>query len=91
MAQIDVDPRMLREFAGKLKRFAAVIENHTTLLGSGLGRLSETWKDQEFEQFAREFKSSQRYLSKFVEETKKTAPLLERDAERIEDYQRTKL
>ncbi len=90
MAQIDVDPRSLREFAGKLKRFAATIEDHSARLGSSLGRVGESWRDHEFEDFAREFKSSQQHLKRFVEETKKTAPLLDRDAEMIEDYQRTK-
>jgi uncharacterized protein YukE len=90
MSQIHSDPEKLREFAGELKRFAAVVDEQMSALKSHLGRLGDTWRDQEFESFIHEFASAQNLLKNFVEETRRTAPLLERDAEALEDFQRLK-
>jgi len=56
-----------------------------------MGRLRETWKDQEYETFARQFVSTQELLKRLVQEIRKTAPLLERDAAAIEEYLRYRL
>jgi len=91
MAQAHVDPEKLRSFALQLKHFAAAVENGVGGLRNGMGRLRETWKDQEYETFARQFVSTQELLKRLVQEIRKTAPLLERDAAAIEEYLRYRL
>jgi uncharacterized protein YukE len=90
MAQVYVDPNKLRRFSKELAEFAGVVDDQMRGLKSHLGRLGETWRDQEFEAFVNQFSSVQQHLRKFTEETKRTAPLLERDAARIEDFFRDK-
>lgn len=86
MTQINVDPEKLREFAGKLKQFAVQVDEHTAAIKSNIDRLSDTWRDREFEHFVNEFALAQRYLSQFSEEARRTVPLLERDAEIIDEF-----
>lgn len=88
MPQVYVDPEKLRGFARQLKSFAKDVSNNVNRLGSQMGRLREGWRDQEYEKFARQFASAQKLLKRFVEETKKIVPLLEKDASVIEEYQR---
>jgi len=88
MAQAYVDPEKLRDFANQLKSFAGNIEHIMDLLKGAMGRLGESWRDQEYMKFAQQYMAAQQLLSRFVEETRKTAPLLERDAQAIEEYQR---
>ena len=88
MAQINVDPQKLREFAGRLNRFAAQVDEHTAAIKSNITRLGDTWRDQEFERFVNEFALAQHYLTQFSEEARRNVPLLERDAEKIEEFLR---
>jgi uncharacterized protein YukE len=88
MPQVYVDPAKLRSFAQQLKRFSTDMSSDINRLGSQLGRLREKWRDQEYDKFIRQFASAQNLLRRFVEETNKTVPLLEKDAIVIEEYQR---
>lgn len=90
MAQVYVDPHKLRNFSKELSEFASVVDDQMSGLKSFLGRLGETWRDQEFEAFVNQFSSVQQHLKKFAEETRRTAPLLQRDADRIEEFFRDK-
>lgn len=91
MQQVYVDPERLRDFARQLKDFVRVVENSRDSLRGQMGCLHETWRDQEYDKFAHRFNSTQELLRKFAEEAKRIAPLLERDADSIEEYQRYSL
>ena len=88
MPQVYVDPEKLRNFSRQLKIFAKDVSNDVSRLRSQMGRLREGWRDQEYEKFVRQFASAEKLLRRFVEETNKTIPLLEKDADIIEEYQR---
>jgi uncharacterized protein YukE len=90
MPQVHVDSRKLRSFSRELTDFASVVEDQMSGLKNSLGRLGETWRDQEFEAFINQLSLAQHHLSQFVEEAKRTAPLLERDATAIDDLNRLK-
>lgn len=90
MPQVYVDSQKLRTFAKELIDFANVVDEQMSGLKSNLGRLGETWRDREFESFVNQLSSAQHHLRKFGEETRRTAPLLERDAKAIDEYHETK-
>lgn len=90
-SQIHVDPEKLRSFASELKHFTDTVNHSVNTLKNNVSHLGESWRDDEFEKFKREFDSVQRYLTKFVEEAKNTTPQLERDANNIEEYLKLKL
>lgn len=85
-SQIQNDPDKLRSFATQLNRFAATSEEHLGRLKSAIGRLGQTWRDQEFDRFVQQFATAESRLKAFVEETKKVTPSLESDARKLEDY-----
>lgn len=90
MPQIYTDPEKLRQFSGDLERFAEIAHSHMEATKGRLGRLGDTWRDQEYEKFSHVFADAQKLLRKFVEETRRIAPLLQRDAEALEEYQKFK-
>ncbi len=85
-----VDPQKLRDFALSLKILAGFVEERVRELDGRLGRLGQSWRDQEFQKFRDQMRAARRRLSMFAEETKKVAPMLERDAQAAEAYQRIK-
>jgi uncharacterized protein YukE len=91
MSEIYSDPEKLRDFAQKLKSFADLVEGTMGDLNSRLGRLGDTWRDQEYDYFVNKFATIKKRLNRFVTETRNTAPLLERDAAALEEYRRVRL
>ncbi|WP_295438164.1 WXG100 family type VII secretion target [uncultured Thiodictyon sp.] len=89
MNDVYVDPEKLREFARVLKDFSQYAETSFANLNGQLGRLQDSWRDQEFEKFAAHVRKTQGRLKAFAKETAKTVPALERDAEIIEQYRKT--
>lgn len=85
MAQIHTDPEKMRRFAGNLKKFADTVNNEMSSMKGKLGRLGETWQDQQYEGFVEIFLKAEKMLKDFVNETQRTAPLIERDAAAIEE------
>jgi hypothetical protein len=86
MSQVYVDPQQLRAFASKLKSFAEFVDGQANSITTDLGRLGETWRDQEYDDFIEYFNRAKQMLRKFTEETNRTVPLLERDADLAEEY-----
>lgn len=86
MAQINANPERLREFAQQLKNFAEFIDSSVLDIHYKLGKLGETWEDQEFEEFVSEFSKAKLILQTFADESRATAPLLEKDAQAMEEY-----
>lgn len=88
MAQIHTDPEKMRKFAGDLKRFADTVSGEMSNIKGRLGRLGETWQDQQYESFVGIFARAEDMLRDFVRETQRSAPLIERDAAAIEEARR---
>ena len=88
MAQIHTDPEKMRKFAGDLKRFSDTVSGEMSGIRGRLGRLGETWQDQQYEAFVDVFVRAEEKLRDFVRETQRAAPLIERDAAAIEEARR---
>lgn len=86
MSQIHVDSARLREFALRLNYFAEFTESTLGTMKMEIGRLGDTWQDQEYEAFINQFQRTQRKLNKFATEVKSIVPLLQRDADAIDEY-----
>lgn len=86
MSQVHNDSDKLRAFASQLDGFSSVVDEHLTRLRAAMSRLSNSWRDQEFEEFVQEFSVTQERLKRFVAETKRTTPLLRRDADALDEY-----
>jgi len=86
MSQVHNDSERLRSFASQLDAFASEVDQHLTKLRSAISRLGNSWRDQEFEEFVNEFSVTQERVKRFVSETRKTAPLLKRDADALDEY-----
>jgi uncharacterized protein YukE len=86
MAQVHNDSDKLRAFASQLNAFGGTVDEHMNRLRAAIGRLGNSWRDQEFEEFVNEFFATQERVKRFVEETKRTTPLLKRDADALDEY-----
>jgi uncharacterized protein YukE len=86
MPQAIVDPEEIRRFARNLKKFNIEMQDRITVLGSQLGALGKTWRDQEHKKFAEEFEHHMKVISRFIEVTEEHIPFLLRKAEIIEQY-----
>lgn len=86
MSQVHNDSEQLRAFASQLDGFAGVVNEHLDRLRAAISRLGNSWRDQEFEEFVNEFSATQQRVKRFVEETKRTTPLLKRDADALDEY-----
>ncbi|MGC6441593.1 MAG: WXG100 family type VII secretion target [Rubripirellula sp.] len=86
MNQAIVDPEHLRQFASHLNRFAEEMKQQSTILGSQLNQLEQTWRDEQQRKFASEFAGQMQQLSKLVQATEEHIPYLLRKAEQIDAY-----
>jgi uncharacterized protein YukE len=87
MSQIIQDPAKLRSFCSELASNAAFWEAMLKDLENGMGRLGNSWRDDQYHAFKNEIYSVLRSIEKFSEDTKKTIDELNKDAERLEKYQ----
>ncbi len=86
MAQAIVDPEQLRQFAGLLRRYNQQLRDSTATLTQAMGRLSESWRDQEHNKFAEEFDEQVKQVQRLVERSEQHIPYLLKKAELIEQY-----
>jgi uncharacterized protein YukE len=86
MPKAIVDPADLRRFAQTLKHFNNELQAGMAALQGQFAGLSDTWRDQEHEKFAREFSDTMLVINRFVEAATHQIPFLLRKAERIEEY-----
>ena len=86
MSKAVVDPNELRRFAADLKKFNDDVQLQMARLGTGLGNLQQTWRDQEQAKFAEEFEQTMRSLQRFMKASEVYVPFLLRKADRIDDY-----
>jgi len=92
MAQkVYVEPERIRRFAGDLKGFRQKVSELTSQLQNNLSNLSDSWQDQEYENFAHAFMAAQQRLRRFADEVEQTLPKLEADAERADEITNVRL
>lgn len=91
MADIYVDPEKVKNFAVQLSQFSKFVDQSVDRLNSSMSKLGESWRDQEFQAFLRETQQTQQRLKNFVQETEKILPVLKKDAEAMEVYQRLQI
>lgn len=84
MSKVFVHPERLRNFARALKGFRADVNELTGQLNYNLNHLSDSWKDQEFDNFRQVFETAQQRLKHFSAEVEQTIPKLERHADNAE-------
>jgi len=86
MPQAHADPERIRGFANALWAFAQDTDARGGELSNQLGRLHESWRDQEYEIFCQHFQRTRQVLQAFSEEVKKVVPSLREDAEKLQEY-----
>jgi uncharacterized protein YukE len=86
MAQAIVDPIELRRFAHHLKLFSTELRDRLSALHGQMTGLSDTWRDQEYEKFTREFEQTMQMMEHFLETSDQHTVFLLRKAQRIEEY-----
>lgn len=84
--QAIADPEELERFAQELKQFTSQLDDSMKRLNSRFGRLSDTWRDQEHQKFARDYQQTMRVLTQFMHTADQQIPFLQRKAARIRDY-----
>ena len=86
--QAIVDPEALEQFARELKQFNAQLAQSSSRLRGALKKAGETWRDQEYQKFSREFDQTMRVLNQFTQSAERQVPFLLRKAQRARDYLR---
>jgi uncharacterized protein YukE len=66
MAQAIVNPQHVLQFAHTLKRYSSDVSSQTSDVNAKLHSLGETWRDQEYQKFAKEFETAIRAIKRFV-------------------------
>ncbi len=86
MSKAIVDPAEMRRFAADLHRFNTELQAQVSAMGSKMGSLNQTWKDQEQQKFQEEFENTMKVLVKFLRISEQHVPFLARKADRVEEY-----
>ena len=86
-----VDPEELRAFAYKLKSFSQFVEEQFDGLANAVGRLSDSWRDQEYQHFVDYFRRTNEKLRAFSAKTDEVVPQMLRDAEAAAEIHRSQL
>lgn len=84
--QAIADPEELERFAQELKQFNSQLGDSMGRLNGRFSRLSDTWRDQEHQKFAREYQQTMKVLTQFMRTADQQIPFLQRKAARIRDY-----
>lgn len=88
MQQIRQDPQKLRDFCNQLDSHATYWQTSIGELQNFLSRLSNSWQDEQFEEFGKEVTQLKTSLDEFATVTRTTVLELQQDAERLEEYLR---
>lgn len=83
-----VDPQKVRHFADDLQAVLNDYRRAMEMLEGQLGRLSASWRDDQFDTFAREVRTTRRILLEFVDEGMKARLVMLDDAELAEAAQK---
>ncbi len=86
MAQVIVDPQQVLQFAQTLKRYTSDVSGKTKDVHAKLRSLGGTWRDQEYQKFAKEFEAAIRAIKRFVTAGEGYHRYLVRKAEAAQAY-----
>ncbi len=86
--QVHADPQKLREFCDELDRCSAGWKNGMQALDLYIQRLGDSWRDDQFEQFAGEVRKLKQCLDTFSSDLEDMKINLSGDIENLETYQR---
>ena len=86
MSQVIANPEDLERFARELKKFNRQFLDCMRQLQAQFNRLSQTWRDQEHQKFAREFEQTMRTLYQFQRASNQYIPLLVKKAQKLREY-----
>lgn len=87
MQQVKQDPQKLRDFCDQLTGHASYWQGAITNLDAYMARLGHSWRDEQFNDFAKEVAKMKSSLDEFAKTTHTTVSELLKDAERLEQYQ----
>ena len=86
MVQAIADPQELRRFAANLRQFSNSLKEISGRARSQFGQLGNTWRDQEYQKFKREFDQTIAALNRFIPMAEQYAHYLNKKAEPLEAY-----
>ena len=86
MAEIYVDSEALRDFAAHLGQFKETLSESLQRSRTQIAGLGESWRDEQYDEFARLVSRTFPLVQKFVAEAERTIPRLQSDADRIDEY-----
>lgn len=90
-SEIYAKPEALRQFADGLAENASFYEASMRNLDAYIAQLGQSWRDQQFETFAREIRALHAVMNDFTRAAGKVRVTLLKDAEQLEIYQRIQL
>ena len=88
MRDVFTDPEKIRGFTHALRGYMSTTNDSISKIQMQLGRLGDTWQDQEYRRFVDEFRSTQALLSELNRVLESVIPRLAEDAERAEAIHR---
>jgi uncharacterized protein YukE len=86
MVQAIADPQELRRFSGNLRQFSNNLNEISRRAKSQFSQLGNTWRDQEYQKFKREFDQTMAALNRFIPMAEQYANHLAKKAEPLESY-----
>jgi len=85
---VHANPTEIRKFVAMLKRFNQDLANNKKILQGQFKQLGETWKDSKHKLYAEQFTQLMKQLDNFILSSEAQIPLLERDADLLEEFLR---
>ncbi|MEM2832773.1 MAG: WXG100 family type VII secretion target [Candidatus Caldarchaeum sp.] len=86
MSQVFVDPDELEAFLNHLIQFGRELQETNQRLRMALGRLQNTWRDQEYEKFISAYLRTEKELQSLIQEIEQVSPKIRADIDFIRSY-----
>ena len=81
-----IKPEEVRKFASELKRFNEELKNNFIRIHGRFKQLGETWRDQEYKRFEKEFDQTGKSIRQFLTASEKYIPYLDKKVRPVEEY-----
>jgi uncharacterized protein YukE len=86
MPQVAVTPEEVRRFAAELKNFNNSLKESSSRIRGRMRNLGETWRDQEYKKFEREFEQTAKAINQFLTLSEGYVPFLMRKAQAADAF-----
>ncbi len=86
MTQAIADPQEMQRFVSRLKQFNSKLASDASSLNGQFRQLGQTWRDQEYQKFAREFEDTLKAFRRFQEQSEKYIATITKKAQHLENY-----